>query len=620
MVIIVACAVTAIAAPLVLADRDRAAGAPLGAGGHPPRSRPTAVTRPRLPGARRGAGVARAAPVEAGAPAARAVQAVDAVVTIPSPAGSIGVPRSFLGISTEYWALPLFERHSALLARVLSLVRVPGNGPLVLRVGGDSADSTFWAPRRRRLPRWAFELTPRWFARTGSLLRQTGARLILDLNLVTDTPQVAAQAAAAARAALPRNSIVALEIGNEPDLYSHAYWQATVARAGFGHTELPSEISPASYVRDFNAYQQVLAKVAPHVPLVGPVTAYPALDLGWISSLLAGPHPGLGIVSAHLYPYSACAERGSAGYPTIGRLLSENATARLAKLIAPAVRLAHRAGLPLRLTELNSVTCGGLRGVSNTFATALWAPDALFELMRAGVAGVNVHVREDAINGAFALRSCGLIARPLLYGLVLFARTLGPGARLVQTQIRAPRPMHIKVWAVRVAGRQLHVLVIDKSNYPATVLLKLPANGAATVQRLLAPSAESTSGVTLDGRQLDSDARWRGQLAHETVSPGVDGYRLTVPGVSAALLSVHLSTAAGAPRWAREHASRVARAGLSESAPRRLVPSRACLHAHEKPGPQLSAVLARRPCTDAVVAVRRRCSCSAPSRPSAPRA
>ena len=78
---------------------------------------------------------------------------------------------------------------------------------------------------------------------------------------------------------------------------------------------------------------------------------------------------------------------------------------------------AHRAGLPFRLTEVNSVTCGGVPGVSDTFATALWAPDTLFELLRAGVDGVNVHVRTDAINAAFAFKRSGLVARPLLYGL-----------------------------------------------------------------------------------------------------------------------------------------------------------------------------------------------------------
>jgi len=461
---------------------------------------------------------------------------------IGSPAPVISVPRSFLGISTEYWALPLFERHSTLLARALSLVQVQGGGPLVLRVGGDSADATFWGSWARRLPRWALRLTPAWFAHTASLVQQTGARLILDLNLVTDTPVVAARIAAEAVRALPRASIVGLEIGNEPDLYSRAYWHA------FGDG-LPSRISPDSYVRDYDSYARVLARIAPHVALVGPVTAHPALNLDWVSRLLAGPHPRLGIVSAHLYPYSACVDRGSPSYPTIARLLSERASAGLAAAISPAVALARRAGLPLRLTELNSVTCGGLPGISDAFATALWAPDALFELLQAGVDGVNVHVRENAINGAFALRNRGLIARPLLYGLIMFARTLGADANLLRTQVRAPRALHLKVWAVRTAGRLLHVLLIDKGTRAATVRLELPASGPASVQRLLAPSAGSRSGVTLDGQQLGSDARWHGQPADQTIlpdhtsRPGLDGYQLTVPRLSAALVSAHLSPA-----------------------------------------------------------------------------
>lgn len=473
-------------------------------------------------------------------PRAGVVKAGPSVV-IGSLAGAISVPRSFLGISTEYSALPLFERHSALLVRVLGLVRAAGEGPLILRVGGASADSTFWDPSARRLPRWAFRLTPAWFAHTASLLRRSDARLILDLNLITNTPRAAARVAAVARSALPRGSILAFEIGNEPDLYSRADWHATVARAGFGGSELPSAISPASYVRDYDAFARVLTGIAPNVPLAGPEVAYPALDLAWISRLLAGPAPRLGFVSAHLYPYSACADRGSPSYPTVARLLSANATAGLAGLIGPAVALARRAGRPLRVTELNSVTCGGVRGVSNSFATALWAPDALFELMRAGVSGVNVHVREDAINGAFALRNRGLVARPLLYGLILFARTLGPGATLVHVKVRDARSLHLVVWAVRVAGGQLHVLVIDTGSRSATIRLHLPARGPATVQRLLAPSPRSTSGVTLNGQRLGRDARWYGQAADQAITYNAGGYQLTMPAFSAALVSVGLS-------------------------------------------------------------------------------
>ena len=220
----------------------------------------------------------------------------------------------------------------------------------------------------------------------------------------------------------------------------------------------------------------------------------------------------------------------------------------LAKDVAGAVRVAHDAGLNLRLTELNSVTCGGKAGVSNTFATALWAPDALFTLMRAGVDGVNLHVRAYSINAPFSLtRRRGLQPRPLLYGLIMFARTLGADARLVRLQMSHPRSLNLSAWAVRVRGDMLHVLLIDKSNRTVRVDLHLPATGPATVERLLAPSASSTTGETLAGQRLGPDGTWVGTRIAETITAGAHGYVLTVPRRSAALVGVRI-----APRVTRD--------------------------------------------------------------------
>ena len=101
------------------------------------------------------------------------------------------------------------------------------------------------------------------------------------------------------------------------------------------------------------------------------------------------------------------------------------------------------------MTELNSVTCGGLRGVSDSFATALWAPDALFEMLRAGVDGVNIHVRAYASQRSVRAR---------------FGRPRGPSAALRHAHVRtarlepmhtscdlrldAPASVHLKAWAV----------------------------------------------------------------------------------------------------------------------------------------------------------------------------
>ncbi|MGI8505268.1 MAG: glycosyl hydrolase family 79 C-terminal domain-containing protein [Solirubrobacteraceae bacterium] len=472
-----------------------------------------------------------------------------ATVTIAPDAVGSPIPRSYLGVSTEYWTLPLYARHLALFERVLSLLRVPGNGPLVLRVGGDSADHAFWDPRVRILLPWAFTLTPRWTALVSSLARRLGGHLIIDLNLITGSPSTAARWVRAVQARLPRRSIIGFEVGNEPDIYSRAGWMAMTAGRLIAGRALPVGVTAADYIADFRQYASALRRVAPHVPLLGPALANPRAHARWIGSLIASHQPALGIVSAHRYPYSACVPRRSPSFPTIARLLSERATAGMAASLGSAVGYAHRAGLPFRLTELNSITCSGKPGVSDTFATALWAPDALFELLREGVDGVNLHLRAYAINAPFSLTAAGLTARPELYGLVMFARTLGSAPRLLALELRARRSLHLKAWAVRTGAGGLHVLLINKGRRAVRVLLRLPASGTAAIQMLLAPSARSRFGVTLGGQRLGRNGAWYGAPADETVTPTKRGYVVTVPRLSAALLSAHaIATGGGAGR------------------------------------------------------------------------
>ncbi len=146
----------------------------------------------------------------------------------------------------------------SVLERTLSLLRPAGGGPLVLRVGGDSADHSFWVPKVRPMPSWAFALTPAWLQRTSTLVRDLNLRLILDLNLVTDTPHAAAQWAQAAETQLPRGSIAGFEIGNEPDIYDRDFWLATVvAQQG----RAADRSHPRTYARDFQAYARALRRV-----------------------------------------------------------------------------------------------------------------------------------------------------------------------------------------------------------------------------------------------------------------------------------------------------------------------------------------------------------------------
>ncbi len=460
-----------------------------------------------------------------------------ATVTVDPGARSRPIPSSFFGLSTEYWTLPQDQPHIALYRRVLSLLHVAGDGRFILRIGGDSASHTFYDPTGLVLPRWTFEVTPTFIDQTASLVRRMGLRVILDLNLVTGSAPLAASWAKAAEGSFPRRSIIGFEIGNEPDLYDKAFWLYTTGGEQFSGRALPHDITSEGYAADYNTYATALKQAVPEVPLYAPALANPVADIRWIATLVHGPHPHLGTVSGHRYPYSGCVLRGSPQYPTIGRILSENATTVMAQKLRPVVALAASEHLPFRLTEINSITCGGLAGVSNSFATALWAPDAIFEVMRAGAVGANLHERETAINDPFAFGATGLVVHPLLYGLIMYARTMGPHAHLVSIRMHTTAP-HLKVWAVASGHSTLRLLLINKGASPITARLALPATRPATVERLQAGSPTAQTGVTLDGQQLGADGRWVGPRSHETVVRGRSGYEVRVPGYSAALVSV----------------------------------------------------------------------------------
>jgi hypothetical protein len=150
----------------------------------------------------------------------------------------------------------------------------------------------------------------------------------------------------------------------EPDIYNHRLWLATVSAATPRARFVPRALSATTYTDDFRSSAAALERVAPQVPLVGPALANPGINADWISSLIAGAGagpeadttdqaaerettdqsttdqpagtrpalrpPGLGSVSTHRYPLSACAKPGSRGYPTIARVLGERASAGMA--------------------------------------------------------------------------------------------------------------------------------------------------------------------------------------------------------------------------------------------------------------------------------------------------
>ena len=98
------------------------------------------------------------------------------------------------------------------------------------------------------------------------------------------------------------------------------------------------------------------------------------------------------VATLHRDPLQLCdMPAASPEYPSVAHILAPSASRGRANSVAPLGGVAHARHVALRIDEMNSVSCGGAPGVSNAFVSALWALDAVFEMARVGVDGVNIH-------------------------------------------------------------------------------------------------------------------------------------------------------------------------------------------------------------------------------------
>ena len=102
---------------------------------------------------------------------------------------------------------------------MLQLIRPQDGSRLELRIGGKSADRTFFVTKPTRPVPYGRPIGEGWLKQLSALVRADRLRVMLDLNLAVHAPSVAATFAQAAVKTLPPTTLAGLEIGNEPDLY-----------------------------------------------------------------------------------------------------------------------------------------------------------------------------------------------------------------------------------------------------------------------------------------------------------------------------------------------------------------------------------------------------------------
>jgi hypothetical protein len=475
--------------------------------------------------------------------------AASETVSVGAPTAAPPIAKGFLGFSVEYQSIAVDAGSASdpdtVLDRLVTALN-PGGRP-VIRIGGDSTDHTWYPVAGVDNPGLTYALTPAWLASVRTFASATDAKLILGIDLEVDDPQVAEAEARALLDGIGTPHILRWEIGNEPNLYASFPWYLKVAgNPDSGFFTRPRSYSFDQYLQDVDA----TALTLPDVPLAGPALGSPA----WMAHLpqMLAAEPNLRTVTYHAYPLNCYAKVGNPAYPSIPDLLANTASEGLAASVAGFATEARAAGRQFRVDELNTSACGGSTGVSDAFASALWATDTLFAMASKGVSGVNIQTFNSSRYKPFAFSRVNghwvAQVEPMYYGLRLFAEAAPAGSRLLR--VRTTGAKNVRGWAAQTPaahgdshpGPETVTLINDNPTHAETLNVRVPDTRGGTLVRMRAPSVRATGGVTLAGTSYGSSTstgRPTGATIADTISPGAKAtYEVSLPPASAALLTL----------------------------------------------------------------------------------
>ena len=428
------------------------------------------------------------------------------------------MPAGFMGLGYEISSVAVPGLLSADNRAYVQLVRNLGRQG-VIRVGGNTSDfSSYQADgASQSLPKGTV-VTAENFRQLRGFLDAIGWKLIWGLNLGGDRLDNAVEEAKAIANAMG-NRLLALEVGNEPDLFVNA-----------GHRKPP--YGYAAWHDEYRRYKAAIRAVLPHVPFAGPDIAGGAVD--WMDSFAHDEGGDIALLTAHHYI-------GGQANPasTLELMLQEEK--KYQPVLAKFQAIAEAAHLPYRLCETASYSGGGKAGASDSFAASLWVLDYLFVLASYGCSGVNMETGvnhlgwishytpiSDDLAGHFG-------AAPEYYGLLAFAEA----ARGEQIAVTCDTGgINLTAYAMRQNAGAMTLTVINKDlSQDATVEVAGVAARRARVMRLSAASPLALGGVTLGGAAVSGDGIWNGGKT-DPVRIRDGKALLDVPAGSAALITL----------------------------------------------------------------------------------
>jgi hypothetical protein len=425
------------------------------------------------------------------------------------------ISPDFIGFGYETSAVAQTNYFSGRNKTLIQLYRNLGSQGLI-RIGGNVSDHTQYLPAGQSQVQTEKAVTTinqadlRNFAR---FVKATGWRVMWGLNLGTGSKAAAVREAVAVNKTL-KGSLQSFQIGNEVEIlprFNHLYQNYHVA---------------------YLDYKQAIRRALPQAPFSGPDSVGNWL---WITNFANHESGDLKLLTHHYYREGA-----------------RDPTASLAKLLSPDTEWAHRLGqlqelcnrqaVPFRINEVNSCSGGGKPGVSDTFGSALWCLDYMFQAATYGCHGVNLETDINQLGWIShyspivhdASGNCRV--RPEYYGMLAFA-VAGKGELLKVEMDKTD--VNVSAYATKNDDGRLWLIVINKDLSRAiTAEITLPkGHSRVTAFWLKAPSVESKDHVTLAGSEVSANGKWTAE-SPEPVETQDGLANVPVPMASAVLLQL----------------------------------------------------------------------------------
>ena len=426
------------------------------------------------------------------------------------------IPPDFIGFGYETSAVALTNYFSAGNKELIQLYRNLSSDGLI-RIGGNVSDHARYEPDGVSAARTEREVTVinrRNLQDLEEFARATGWRVMWGLNFGTGSKEEAAREAHAVSDILG-DRLQSLQIGNEVDLRSHY----TLKYDDF-----------ASYYSNYLACKRAILAVVPEARFSGPDVAG---NLEWFRKFSRAEAGHVEFLTHHYY-------RTGANRPeaTIQNLLASDHAwdDKLREL----QQISRDAGTPFRINEVNSFYGGGKRGVSDTYASALWCLDYMLVLASHGCDGVNLETDVNQLGWISHYSpivhepSGKCTARPEYYALLAFG--MAAKGDLLKIDLDK-QTINLTAYATRPEDQSIWLVAVNKDgSRDAELKVGLPGVYArAEAFWLKAPGAQSTNEVTLAGTQVAADGRWTPGPPNEA-SIRKKRVELIVPHLSALLL------------------------------------------------------------------------------------